>query len=68
MQQEMIKRGVLWGGFHNMSFSHTDADIEFTLKAYEQVFPILKEAVQSGKPESYLQGEVLEMVFRKTKY
>jgi glutamate-1-semialdehyde 2,1-aminomutase len=59
---------VLWGGFHNMSFSHTDTDIQFTLNAYEQVFPILKEAVQSGKPESYLQGVVLEMVFRKTKY
>ena len=51
-----------------MSFSHTDEDIQFTLNAYEQVFPILKEAVASGKPESYLQGEVLEMVFRKTKY
>ena len=68
MQQEMIKRGVLWGGFHNMSFSHTDADIEFTLNAYDEVFPILKEAVQSGKPETYLEGEVLETVFRKTKY
>ncbi|MCW8822951.1 MAG: aminotransferase class III-fold pyridoxal phosphate-dependent enzyme, partial [Ignavibacteriaceae bacterium] len=24
VQQEMIKRGILWGGFHNMSFSHSD--------------------------------------------
>jgi len=68
MQQEMIKRGVLWGGFHNMSFSHTDQDIQTTLNAYSEVFPILKEAVASGKPETFLQGEVLEMVFRKTKY
>src|SRR5215471_4974365 len=29
LQQEMIKRGVLWSGFHNMSFSHTDEDIEY---------------------------------------
>jgi glutamate-1-semialdehyde aminotransferase len=68
MQQEMIKRGVLWGGFHNMSFSHTDEDIQCTLDAYAEVFLILKDAVNSGKPETYLQGEVLEMVFRKTKY
>jgi glutamate-1-semialdehyde aminotransferase len=68
MQQEMIRRGVLWGGFHNMCFSHTDADIETTLNAYREVFPILKEAVASGKPETFLKGEVLEMVFRKTKY
>jgi len=68
MQQEMIKRGVLWGGFHNMCFSHTDEDIQQTLAAYADVFPILKEAVESGKPETYLKGEVLEMVFRKAKY
>lgn len=68
MQQEMIKRGVLWGGFHNMCFSHTDQDIQQTLNAYEEVFPILKEAVEGGKPETYLKGEVLEMVFRKAKY
>jgi glutamate-1-semialdehyde aminotransferase len=68
MQQEMIKRGVLWGGFHNMCYSHTDKDIQVTLDAYAEVFPILKEAVESKKPESYLEGELLEMVFRKTKY
>ncbi len=68
MQQEMIKRGVLWGGFHNMCFSHTDEDISKTLTAYAEVLPIIKEAYDSGKPETYLRGEVLEMVFRKTKY
>ena len=31
MQQEMIKRGVPWGGFHNMCLSHTDGDISKTL-------------------------------------
>ena len=46
VQQEMIKRGVLWGGFHNMCFSHTDEDIDYTLKAYRDVLPILKKAVE----------------------
>ncbi|MFN0014464.1 MAG: aminotransferase class III-fold pyridoxal phosphate-dependent enzyme [Saprospiraceae bacterium] len=68
MQQEMLKRGVLWGGFHNMSFSHTDADIDYTLRAYEDALPVLKAAIESGNPEAYLRGEALEMVFRKTKY
>ena len=68
MQQEMIKRGILWGGFHNMSFSHTDADIEYTLKAYDDVLPIIKKAVVDGNAKDLLKGEVLEMVFRKTKY
>lgn len=66
VQQEMIKRGILWGGFHNMSFSHSDEDINYTLKAYEDVLPILKKAVDEGKVREYLKGEPLEPVFRKT--
>ena len=66
VQQEMIKRGVLWGGFHNMCLSHTDEDIEYTLKAYKEVLPILKKAVDEKNVKSYLKGEPVEPVFRKT--
>ncbi len=65
VQQEMIKRGILWGGFHNMSFSHTDADIEYTLKVYLEVLPILKKAVDENSVMKYLNGEPVEPVFRK---
>jgi glutamate-1-semialdehyde aminotransferase len=65
VQQEMIKRGILWGGFHNMSFSHSDSDIEYTLKAYREVLPILKKAVDENNVKSYLRGEPVEPVFRK---
>ena len=66
VQQEMIKRGILWGGFHNMSFSHTDEDVEFTLKVYREVLPILKKAVEENNVKGYLRGEPVEPVFRKT--
>jgi glutamate-1-semialdehyde aminotransferase len=65
MQQEMIKRGVLWAGFHNMCFSHSDEDIRYTLSAYRDVMPIMKEAIESGDVKKYLRGEALEAVFRK---
>ncbi|MES2730219.1 MAG: aminotransferase class III-fold pyridoxal phosphate-dependent enzyme [Bacteroidota bacterium] len=65
VQQEMFKRGILWGGFHNMSFSHTNEDIAYTLKAYRDVLPILKEAVNSKNMAAYLKGEPVEAVFRK---
>ncbi len=65
MQQEMIKRGVLWAGFHNMCFSHNDEDLAYTLSAYRDVMPIMKAAIESGNVKSYLKGEVLEAVFRK---
>ena len=65
VQQEMIKRGVLWGGFHNMSYSHSDADIEYTLNTYKEILPILKKAVDEKNVKEYLKGEPVVPVFRK---
>ena len=66
VQQELIKRGVLWGGFHNMSLAHSDADVAHTLAAYEEVLPILKAAVDAGNVKGALRGEPVAAVFRKT--
>jgi len=65
VQQEMIKRGILWGGFHNMSFSHTDEDVEYTLKVYREVLPILKKAIDENNVLKYLKGKPVAPVFRK---
>ena len=65
VQQEMIKRGILWGGFHNMSYSHSDEDIKYTLKVYREVLPLLKKAVDENNVRGYLKGEPVEPVFRK---
>jgi glutamate-1-semialdehyde aminotransferase len=65
VQQEMIKRGILWSGFHNMSFSHSNADVEYTLAAYREVLGLLKEAVAAGDVASRLKGKPVEAVFRK---
>ena len=64
-QQEMIKRGILWGGFHNMSYSHTDEDINYTLTVYRDVLQILKKAVDENNVKGYLKGEPVAPVFRK---
>jgi glutamate-1-semialdehyde aminotransferase len=66
VQQELIKRGILWSGFHNMSYSHSNVDIEYTLSAYEEVLPILKIAVDGKNVYKYLKGKPVEPVFRKT--
>jgi glutamate-1-semialdehyde aminotransferase len=65
MQQEMIKRGVLWQGFFNMSFSHSDSDVDYTLQALEQSLAILKKAVEDNKLKEYLLGIPVQPVFRK---
>jgi len=65
VQQELIKKGILWSGFHNMSFSHTDEDIAYTLKAYREVLKMLKQAVEEDTVSSRLRGIPVEQVFRK---
>lgn len=66
VQQEMIKRGILWGGFHNMCLSHSDDDVIYTLKAYEDALPVLKKAVEENNVRKFLKGDPVEPVFRKT--
>ncbi len=65
MQQEMIKRGVLWQGFFNMCFSHSDADVVYTLKALEESLSFLKNAIEQNKLRKSLLGEPVQQVFRK---
>ncbi|MEJ7733796.1 MAG: aminotransferase class III-fold pyridoxal phosphate-dependent enzyme [Polyangiaceae bacterium] len=66
VQQEMIERGILWGGTHTLSLSHDDADIARVLQAYREVLPLLDEAVRAGDVRARLRGEPLEPVFRRT--
>ncbi len=66
VQQELFKRGILWSGFHTMCFSHTEDDVAHTLKAYRDVLPILKKAVEEKNVRGYMRGECVEPVFRKT--
>ncbi|MER3523305.1 MAG: aspartate aminotransferase family protein [Ignavibacteria bacterium] len=66
VQQELFKRGILWSGFHTMCYAHTENDVAYTLEAYRDVLPILKQAVEEQNVRAYLRGECVEPVFRKT--
>lgn len=68
LQQEMIKRGILWSSFHNMCFSHSDEDVAYTLNAYDDIFPEFKKHIEAKTIESQLKGQILEPVFRKVKF
>ncbi|MFM9838425.1 MAG: aminotransferase class III-fold pyridoxal phosphate-dependent enzyme [Cyclobacteriaceae bacterium] len=65
VQQEMIKRGILWGGFHNVCFTHTEEDLDYTLKTYDKVLALLAEALKQPDIVSLLRGKPVEAVFRK---
>jgi glutamate-1-semialdehyde aminotransferase len=66
VQQELIRRGILWQGFHNLSFSHTHADVEQALDAYRDVLTILAGAIERGDVHRRLLGAPVEPVFRRT--
>jgi glutamate-1-semialdehyde aminotransferase len=66
VQQELIKRGILWSGMHNISFSHTIQDIEYTLSVYREVLFLLKEAVKNGNVLQQIKGIPVQPTFRKT--
>ena len=63
-QQEVIQRGILFNGEHMLSYSHTDADIELTIEAYQEALALLKKAVESGTVRESLKGPPLEVIIR----
>jgi glutamate-1-semialdehyde 2,1-aminomutase len=66
VQQELIKRGILWSGTHNICFSHSISDVEYTLEAYKEVLYLLKNAVENNTVLQQLRGTPIQPTFRKT--
>lgn len=62
--QEMLARGILTIGTHNMSFSHSDADLDRLFNAYDDVIPMLAEGVRQNKLESMLRCQPLQPLFK----
>jgi glutamate-1-semialdehyde 2,1-aminomutase len=66
VQQELLRWGILWSGFHNLAHAHTEAEIEYVLAAYRVALDALGEAVASGDLRARLRGDPVEPVFRRT--
>ncbi|HEY2734290.1 MAG TPA: aminotransferase class III-fold pyridoxal phosphate-dependent enzyme, partial [Polyangiales bacterium] len=66
VQQELLRRGVLWNGFHNLSLAHTDKDVDYLLECYREIFALLRDGIERADLIQRLRGEKLEPVFRRT--
>jgi len=62
--QEMFSRGVITIGTHNMSYSHMDEDVTFLLNVYDEVFPIIGEAIRANSIQDVLRAEPLKPLFK----
>ncbi|HEY2990939.1 MAG TPA: aminotransferase class III-fold pyridoxal phosphate-dependent enzyme [Candidatus Binatia bacterium] len=64
-QQECLRRGILFSGGHNLSFSHSHDDIDRTLRVYRSAMEVLAQAIRYGDAPERLEGEPVKAVFRK---
>lgn len=64
-QQEMFKRGVLcYAGAMGFSYSHTDADLFYTVRVFGEALDVIAKALDSEDIRQFLQGTPSEPVFR----
>jgi len=66
LQQELFRLGILWSGFHNLCYSHSDNDIRHLASSYSEALPVLGKAVSEGNIGAQLLGEPVQSVFRRT--
>lgn len=62
--QEMFERGILSLGTHNMSYAHTDADVDQLLAVYDEVLPKLVWAVENNAVRQCLRCDPLVPLFK----
>lgn len=62
--QEILQRGILSLGTHNMSLAHTDEEIELLIEAYDEVFPLLRMAYATDTIADRLRCEPLQPLFK----
>lgn len=62
--QEMLARGVLWLGTHNLSHAHGETDIDALLAVYDAVLALLAEVIRQGDLAQRLICKPLEPLFK----
>jgi len=65
-QQELIRRGILWAGYHALSFAHKDHEIAVTLEAFDEVCGLFGDVIRRRVSlREMIEGEVVKPVFRQ---
>jgi glutamate-1-semialdehyde 2,1-aminomutase len=62
--QEMFARGFLCLGTHNISYAHSNNDINALLAAYDEILPILRDAAENRALMQHLRCAPLEPLFK----
>lgn len=63
--QELIREGILFNGYFAVSYSHTEKEVETTVKAWDVACKKIRLAIDSGDLDNKLQGQPTKPIFRK---
>lgn len=63
-KQEMLLRGILISSSHNISYAHSQEDVERLLSCYDEVLGIIREALAGGSVRQRLVGRPIEPIFK----
>lgn len=64
LMQELHQRGILSLGTHNLSYAHSEADIEALLAVYAEVLPLIGRTLDDGTLRQVLRCEPLLPLFK----
>lgn len=64
LMQELLVRGILSVGSHNISFAHSEADVRTLLEVYAEVLPMIGRVLDTGTLRQALRCEPLVPLFR----
>ena len=62
--QEVLARGILTMGKHNITYAHSNSDIDRLLDVYAEVLPFLKSTIGGRALEKSLRGPALQPAFK----
>jgi glutamate-1-semialdehyde 2,1-aminomutase len=62
--QEMIKRGVLINNSNNICFAHSETDISYVAKAYDESLSLCRDFLSSKDWEKKLHSPVIKPIFK----
>lgn len=62
--QEILARGILCLGTHNLSYAHSEQDIDTLISVYDEVFGLIAGAIKARTLEGFLKCRPLEPLFK----
>lgn len=62
--QEILARGILSFGSHNLSYAHQSIHITELLKVYDQTFSLIQQALISNTLKKHIKADVLKPLFK----